>query len=351
MSNIDGALFKNISETSVIATLNAIAYGVIVNSHTSGTLKILDGTELSVQATGTLTSSGACAPAKYAKSVLTSDATQPAVDDIVTIGTTVYRFKSTMLAAYDVKIGASVTITLANLRAAINATGTAGTEYFAGTLVHPTVIATASDATTLTVYARVIGTAANTTVTTESSAHLAWEDTTLGGGTGASIAGVATTLATVTIGTTVYTAVTTLAETLGLTAIPYQVLWVTSEAIFLDNLKLAINASGVAGTNYATGTLEHPTVYATTNTNTTQVVAAKVLGVSGNSIATTETMGNYAWGAETLASGAGADARILVNTITFASGPGFYTFPGSPAAVNGLFAIVGGTLDCTIVYR
>jgi hypothetical protein len=328
---------------------------IIINSHTVGTLKLIDGTESGVAAVGTLTSGGACAPAKYAESTLTSDATNVTDGDTVTIGTTVYRFKDTMLAAYDVKIGASAAVTLDNLKAAINATGTAGTEYFAGTLVHPTVIASVNTDTTQKIVARVIGTAANTTATTETSSHLSWADTTLGGGTGTSVAGVATTAATITIDTITYTAVTSLAETHGLTAIPYQVLWVTSEAVFLDNLKLAINASGAAATDYATGTKVHPTVIATTNTNTTQVVQSKLLGSAGNSIATTETMANYSWGATTLASGAGKTGKLITNTITFSdvavTGEREIDF-GDVDFDTGLYATVGGTAaDLTAVYK
>ena len=49
----------------------------------------------------------------------------------------VYRFKNTLAAAYDVKIGATKEITAANLHAAINSSGTPGTEYYAGTDFNP----------------------------------------------------------------------------------------------------------------------------------------------------------------------------------------------------------------------
>lgn len=41
---------------------------------------------------------------------------------------------------------------------------------------------------------------------------------------------------------------------------------------------------------------------------------------------------------------------VLNNTITFAAGPGFYPLFGEKFLV-GLFATVGGTIDCTIVYN
>lgn len=103
---------------------------------------------------------------------------------------------------------------------------------------------------------------------------------------------------TVTIGGYVYTFKTTL------TGAAFEVLIGANAAASLDNLKSAINASAGAGTTYGTGTYAHPDVTATTNTDTTQLVVARLAGTNGNSIATTETGANCAWGAATLASGA-----------------------------------------------
>jgi predicted RecA/RadA family phage recombinase len=102
---------------------------------------------------------------------------------------------------------------------------------------------------------------------------------------------------TVTIGSTVYTYKTALTEP----AEAYEVLIGASAAAALDNLKAAINADEAgAGTTFGTGTVAHPTVEATTNTNTTQVVVAKTAGSAGNDIATTEASTHLAWGATTL---------------------------------------------------
>lgn len=101
---------------------------------------------------------------------------------------------------------------------------------------------------------------------------------------------------TVTIGSTVYTFKTALTEP----AEPYEVLIGISAAVALDNLKSAINATTGEGTTYATGTVAHPTVEATTNGNTTQVVQALTAGAAGNDIATTETSSHLSWGATTL---------------------------------------------------
>lgn len=72
------------------------------------------------------------------------------------------------------------------------------------------------------------------------------------------------------------------------------------------NLFDAINVSGVEGTQYSTGTLEHPTVMGTIYTSALMAVRAKIIGAVGNGIPTTETGGAISWteGA-TLANGGG----------------------------------------------
>jgi hypothetical protein len=63
--------------------------------------------------------------------------TLPTDGNTLTLGGRTYRFKNTLAAAYDVKIGADLAATMFNLCAAINANGTPGTEYYTGTLVNP----------------------------------------------------------------------------------------------------------------------------------------------------------------------------------------------------------------------
>lgn len=71
-----------------------------------------------------------------------------------------------------------------------------------------------------------------------------------------------------------------------------------SAAVALDNLKIAINASGgTEGTEYSVGTTAHPYVTATTNTNTTQVVEARQYGTDANEFSLAETSSHLAWGA------------------------------------------------------
>lgn len=118
-----------------------------------------------------------------ASQTLTSDNTAVADGDTVTIGSTVYRYKNTIAQAYDVHRTGTVDTDLGNLIKAINGTGTVGTDYFAGTAVHPTVFAgTTITSHAFTVYAKAFGTAGNSIATTETSAHLSWGSTTLASG-------------------------------------------------------------------------------------------------------------------------------------------------------------------------
>lgn len=355
MNNVRGALFQNITASQAVKIGAGKVYGVTVNSHSSGTMKLTDGVDdtAGAYATGVYTiAGGSLTPAKFPESTLTSDATNVSVDDTVTIGSIVYRFKSTMLAAYDVKIGADAATTLDNLKAAINASGTPGTEYFAGTLAHPDVVATTNTDTTQKVVSKVIGTANNTKATTETSSHLSWADTTLGGGTGTSVTGVATASSAFVLNGTTYYFTNQLSETVNgvASAVANEILWVTSDAVALDNMKLAINGTGTEGTDYSTGTDANPYVIATTNTNTAQTVQSITPGTLGNSYTTTATSVHASWGATTLTGGTNA-ARLMINTYTFPTGSGIYTFPEPINFVNGLFFTVGGTLDCTVLYN
>ncbi len=238
----------------------------------------------------------------HAVSVITSDATNVADAEVVVIGAITYRFKDTLAQAYDVKIGADAEASLVALKKAINGTGIAGTDYFTGTVAHTLVRAGAITATTIQVWSRTVGTANNTLATTTTASHLSWADTTLGGGTGASDAGVAPN--TVTIGSKTYSFVKELSETSGASAVANQVLYGGSVAVALDNLKLAINGGDTAGTEYSTGTTAHTLVTATTNTNSTQVVEYITAGVIGNDeVDLSDTLTDGAWGDTTLQGG------------------------------------------------
>jgi hypothetical protein len=119
---------------------------------------------------------------------------------------------------------------------------------------------------------------------------------------------------TVTVDTTVYTFKTALSTS---PAVPYEVLIGVSGATALDNLNSAINGTAGAGSTYGTGTVAHPTVVATTNTNTVQTIVARVPGTSANSIATTEASTHLAWADATLGAGAGnSNPGVAPQTVT-----------------------------------
>lgn len=345
-------LNQNITETALVALGQGKVKKIVINSHSSGTLKLVDGLSNGVIATTTLTSAGAMVPADYAIGTLTSSGVNVSDGDTVICGATggtsiTYTFKTAPIKAYDVLIGADAATSLANLKKAINATGTSGTEYAGGTYVNPDIIAYTLTATTLKVGFRTLGTGGNAYTTTKVATTLSW-----GGGTLAS--GVTAAGATFTLDQLTYTAVVTLADTLGL-SVANQVLWVTSEAVFLDNVKSAINRTGTPGTDYSAATGIHPTVFATTNANTTQVFNAKVAGTAGNSIVTTETMANYSFTSTVMASGTLTSAKTICNTITFSvvgtTGERIIDFGDDGMDFTlGLLAVVGGTADLTIGY-
>lgn len=488
MRQFNNMNYKNISESGVVTRGFGKLKNLVINSHSSGTIKIFDSVDAGAQATTTLTSAGACVPASHGQTELTSSGAMVAgthpvsvltgdaivEGNVVVVGTRTYTFKAvpdttndeiglgasteqalanfynaingdygsisvntqivavakdattvtvrgrvpgtslntvattgtalrtvwadTTLGggtgasdagvttgaatvtigsitytvvdelseaygadaiAYQVKKGANEASMLDNLKLAINGGSGEGTLYSTGTVAHPYVIATTNSDTVQKIVARSVGNAAATAVvnalaTTETMANTAWADTTFGGGTGNSNPAVTSDNATFTIGDITYTAVLELSETSGATSVPYQILWVTNEATFLDNVKKAVNASGLAGTDYSTGTYEHPQVYATTNADTTQVFLAKAVGTGGNSIATTKTLGNYSFTSTVMASGTGSNGRLMHNTITFSAvattGERTIDF-GGEAFNNGLYVTIGGTADVTIAYE
>lgn len=338
----------NINQTILVKRGQGSVAGLTVSSHNAGTLVLYDGLGAGTAASGTLTSSGAMAPATHAVSVLTGNAI--VAGNVVVIGDITYTYSAALnnTKPYYVLVGVDLTASLLNLKNAINGNAaTKGVTYgTSNTVAHPQVVATASDATTLTVRGRVPGVSLNAVATTGTALRTVWADTTLGGGTGSSDAGVTTAAATITIGTRTYTFVDALSETYGADAIADQIVHGAAAANALDNMKLAINETGVAGTNYSTGTYQNADVLATTNSDTQQVVVARVLGTVGNAIATTETLANYAWGAATLASGTGVTSELITNTLTFSAvattGERFIPLYNASFS-RGLYAVIGGT--------
>lgn len=151
---VDRPMLNTLAELldNTVGTLDSSSTIEVVDLDTSGNGKL---------ATGTLTGTG-----------------NFTANDEVTIGTVVYKFVASPSSAYDVDLGGTLTVSLANLLAAINASGTAGTEYAAGTLENTQVDAISSDATTLVVRAK-----SNSTYSGTAGNAIVFDETTDGGGT------------------------------------------------------------------------------------------------------------------------------------------------------------------------
>lgn len=82
-----------------------------------------------------------------------------------------------------------------------------------------------------------------------------------------------------------------------------------SAAIFLDNLKAVVNGGQPA--LYYTGTVAHPKVTATTNTNTTQLFVMKSPGEWANLEAVSDSSGTLSWSSATFAGGTDAALKAV----------------------------------------
>ena len=172
---MDTGKYANGTASAAIKSGEGKLYGVIVNSHTSGTLRFNDGasgtTSAGVKATGVLTTTGTFSNGETAL-----------------IGTTTYTFVTALSgAAYEVLIGANAAASLDNLKSAINATAGAGTTYGTGTVANPKVTATTNSDTEQTVEAYSVGTAGNAIVTTETCANASWGAAVLENGAASSL--------------------------------------------------------------------------------------------------------------------------------------------------------------------
>lgn len=99
----------------------------------------------------------------------------------------------------------------------------------------------------------------------------------------------------------------------GTLANPWLVALGGSNAIALENLFNAVNATGTAGTDYSTALVQNPEVTAYTYTATEVYVRAVDNGAIGNAIVTTETGANINWTGGTL-SGGGSPSLLQVPT-------------------------------------
>lgn len=109
---------------------------------------------------------------------LVSTGTRVSDTETVTIGTTVYTFKTTLstdpAVAYEVLIGADTGAQATNLVAAIMGTSGEGTTYGTGTVAHTTVSAAVADTDDVALTAKTKGTAGNAIATEDTSDQLSW---------------------------------------------------------------------------------------------------------------------------------------------------------------------------------
>ena len=132
--------------------------------------------EVRASVAGELINNVDCGTDAAATAVLTSDNANVSNGKKVTLGTTVYTFKTTPIAAYDIDIGTTADGSLTNLAAAINGT-TRGTAYYKGTTKHPDITCSAVATHALTITANVKGVSGNAIAKAEDDDHLDWDGT------------------------------------------------------------------------------------------------------------------------------------------------------------------------------
>jgi hypothetical protein len=182
----------------------------------------------------------------------------------------------------NIAIGANLAATQANIVAAINGTGSGGTEYGTGTVAHPTVDAGAFATNASVITAKSPGTAGNSIATTETfTAGTNVFDAATLGTTTSGVAG-----DTMTVDAKVYTFVAVGELEVGADG---QISIGANVAATQANIVAAFDLSGTAGTDYSTGMTAHPTVSIAAFAANDAVLTAGVVGTAGNSIATTET--------------------------------------------------------------
>jgi len=238
------------------STASAVTFtmGAVVATAATGLLRLLGlpaAAETLTIGNKTYTFRAALTEAK-ATGVLTATTIEDG--DTVTIGSRTYTFEDTLTDVNgNVKIGASLELTLTNLKNAINLdAGTAGVDYATSMVAHAVVDATASTATTVSIRAKAVGTAGNA---------LASTDTLTSGGFAAAtlLGGVAAVVNEIVIGADV------------------------DETV--ENIIAAIEAGAGEGTVYATGTVAQSQVDAAAGGETDEIdLEAEAAGAAGSLI-------------------------------------------------------------------
>lgn len=136
---------------------------------------------------GDAIAAGVTAAAKTAQGSLTF-VSNPLADATVTVGEVTYKFVEAVAAANDVKLGATVSETAANLVAAINAGVGIGEVYGAGTVANEKANALLSENNVVTVFAGTPGAAGNAVALASSGDAVTVSGATLAGGADAGAA-------------------------------------------------------------------------------------------------------------------------------------------------------------------
>lgn len=235
-------------------------------------------------------------PATAATATLSLGAGDAAHNDTIVIDGVYYRFENdglqsgdgTQARPYWVKSNRRTdAFSMNNLAAAINGTGTVGTQYGSGVVPHPTVRSTSNTASQLVVTAITPGPSGNNidvsvVIGNNQADGFSWGSATLTGGSAVVDDGTVST--------------------------PYLVNKGASNAQALENLRKAINASGVPGTDYSNTITEPPAgrVQSNANTATTVTVRAKDAGQPAPdinvSVITTGSSDGLSWSSSTLQS-------------------------------------------------
>lgn len=154
----------------------------VIGTGTAVTVEALQLPEKAVILSGSLTITEAFDTGGVRAYGVLSSTAAPANTDTVTIGSTVYTFKTTLTAsttAFEVLIGVSEATSLNNLAAAINLGTGAGTLYGSLTTVHPEVTAVSNGVNALTVTSKLNSTAHDALATTETHTNATWGGATL----------------------------------------------------------------------------------------------------------------------------------------------------------------------------
>ncbi len=367
-----------IDDVTYKARLDALGVGVAASKNLYLNSNPLEGDTITIGGVVYKFRVDALGAGVAASAVLTSDETAPTDGDTVTIGTRVYRLKDSPSQANDIAIS-TAEVTMTRLFKAINGTGIAGSDYFAGTAV-PDVAVTAvnTSAFVVTITANSVGFAGNSFFRLLDCVNLSWDtegdyftggidaqaanDVYRGGGTSACINNLVIAINTgysagvVGTGTVAHTTVsaskvdtqnvTITAKTLGFAGNDIALakslddvasvwfegatelsggidpeaandIYCTTAETFIDNLVAAIADNGTPGTEYGTLTEVHPTCTAAKLTAATMSCTYKTKGIIGTGTNIRKSGTNLSWAGSATALSGGVDGTPGEEAQTF----------------------------------